>query len=106
MYTICHFDGEPVINRDFRTREDAESAMLDLYDRGHVNLQILEEVRDPYPPGLTEDSARIAYDVPRSSAGSVIAELRRILDLCVDWGTPQAEDLRDECREYLEDMGA
>jgi len=103
MYTICHFDGEPVINRDFRTREDAESAMLDLYDRGHVNLQILEEVRDPYPPGLTSTSAHDASNGPRDQ---VIAELRRILDLCVDWGTPQAENLRDECRDYLEDMGA
>jgi hypothetical protein len=59
-----------------------------------------------YPDGLHEKSARVAYDVPRSSAGSVIAELRRILDLCVDWGTAEAENLRDECREYLDDMGA
>jgi hypothetical protein len=103
MYTICNFYGQPVIYQDFPTREEAESAMGDLYDQGHINLRIVEEVRNPYPPGLTGESAHYACDGPRDQ---VIAELRRILDLCVDWGTPQAEILRDECREYLEDMGA
>jgi hypothetical protein len=103
MYTICHFDGQPVINLDFKTREEAEIAMGHLYARGHINLQIREDARAPYPPGLDSESAHEAYDGPR---GQVIAELRRILDLCVDWGTAEAENLRDECRDYLDDMGA
>jgi hypothetical protein len=24
----------------------------------------------------------------------------------VDWGTPEAETLRDQCRDYLDDLGA
>ncbi len=56
-----------------------------------------------YPDGLTGESAYYACDGPRDQ---VIADLRRILDLCVDWGTAEAENLRDECREYLDDMGA
>jgi hypothetical protein len=56
-----------------------------------------------YPDGLTATSARDACNGPRDQ---VITELRRILDLCVDWGTAEAENLRDECRDYLDDMGA
>jgi hypothetical protein len=55
----------------------------------------------PLPDGLTGDSAHYACDGPRDQ---VIAELRRILDECVDWGTPEAENMRDECREYLEEL--
>jgi len=103
MFTICYFDGQPVIDQEFKTRDAAKSVIGDLYDQGHINLYVVEEARDPYPPGLTGESAYYACDGPRDQ---VIADLRRILDLCVDWGTPQAEILRDECREYLEDMGA
>jgi hypothetical protein len=109
MYIIeqrYHGHWEPVPNGEFGYRDAAESAMGELYDMGWHSLRIVEEIRDPYPPGLNSESARVAYDVPRSSAGSVIAELRRILDLCVDWGTPEAETLRDQCRDYLEDLGA
>jgi hypothetical protein len=107
MYIIeqrTRYGWEAVPNGDFETWDEAEAAMGELYDRlGWHSLRIVEEIRAPYPPGLTESSAQDAYDGPR---GQVIAELRRILDLCVDWGTAEAENLRDECREYLEDMGA
>jgi hypothetical protein len=103
MFTICYFDGQPVIDQEFKTRDAAESVIGDLYDRGYINLYVVEEGRDPYPPGLNSESAHEAYDGPRDQ---VIADLRRILDLCVDWGTAEAENLRDECRDYLDDMGA
>jgi hypothetical protein len=94
---------EPVPNGEFGYRDAAESAMGELYDMGWHSLRIVEEIRDPYPPGLDSESAHEAYDGPRAQ---VIAELRRILDLCVDWGTAEAENLRDECRDYLDDLGA
>lgn len=57
----------------------------------------------PFPDGLTGESAYSACNGPR---GQVIVELRQILDACVDWGTPEAENMRDECREYLEEREA
>lgn len=107
MFTIeqlSRYGWEPIPNGDFQTRADAESAMQELHDTlGWHDLRIVEELRNPYPPELDSESAHEAADGPR---GQVIAELRRILDLCVDWGTPEAEILRDECRDYLEDLGA
>jgi hypothetical protein len=106
MYIIeqlYHGHWEAVPNGEFGYRDAAESAMGELYDMGWINLRITEEAREPYPPGLTGESAYYACDGPRDQ---VIAELRRILDLCVDWGTTEAENLRDECREYLDDLGA
>jgi hypothetical protein len=94
---------DAVPNGEFGYRDAAESAMGELYDMGWCHLRIVEELRDPYPPGLDSESAHEAYDGPR---GQVIADLRRILDLCVDWGTAESENLRDECRDYLEDLGA
>jgi hypothetical protein len=106
MYIIeqrYHGRWEPVPNGEFGYRDAAESAMGELYDMGWINLRITEEVREPYPPGLNSESAHEAYDGPRAQ---VIADLRRILDLCVDWGTAESENLRDECRDYLDDLGA
>jgi hypothetical protein len=106
MYIIeqrYHGRWEPVPNGEFEARDAAESAMGELYDMGWHSLRIVEELRDPYPPGLTGESAHYACDGPRDQ---VIADLRRILDLCVDWGTAEAENLRDECRDYLDDLGA
>ncbi len=106
MYIIeqlYHGHWEAVPNGEFGYRDAAESAMGELYDMGWHHLRIVDEARAPYPPGLDSESAHGVCDGPRDQ---VIADLRRILDLCVDWGTAEAENLRDECREYLDDMGA
>lgn len=60
----------------------------------------------PLPDGLTCESALDAVRDEQPCTDMAVRELRRILDEVVDWGTPAAEDLRDDCRRYLEELEA